>query len=99
MSSRPIRFTGANSVLSNFFPCYLQVPEYPDTTFNSAEHVFQYRNAGTNGYDGVADSILQAADGWEAKELAKGITHKTKMWEDAKASIAYNIMRTKVSKM
>ena len=65
-----IPFHSHNNVLSNFYPCKIEVD---NQVFNSVEHGYQYYQACAAGMHDLADEIKKAPHAGKAKGLSKRI--------------------------
>ena len=100
MSMHPIKFKGAHSVLSNFYPHWLHAEEL-GFWFYSVEQGYQHQCAIFNGYDDVAytlQTVTPCPDtGVICKELAKQrIKFKRESWRDVKEDILYDFLQLKL---
>ncbi len=76
---RRICFAQSTDVMSNIYPCDLI---YNKETFNSVEHGLHWQKATDLGETEVADQILKAKNGFEARTLSRQISRdKVKSWE------------------
>lgn len=99
---KPILFKGSNrnSILSNFHPHKLYVP-WLLSTWCSVEQPYQYLCALKNGYDQLANQILDLEagpnTGKDAKDLANLIPSfsKSQEWRNEKCSLIYSLMKLK----
>ena len=67
---QPLYFAGSKNILSNFYPSELQTQ---NTSFPTAEHLFQYRRAIVQNEQKLADRILHAETAMNAKALGKNL--------------------------
>ena len=86
-----IPFGGSSDILSNFYPCKIEIC---DITFPSAEHAYQYTKARMCGYEQLAAQILDAPTAWQAKKLSRHIDI-TPQWEEEKFTYMGQINRAK----
>lgn len=95
---RPISFKGATNVFSNFYPHWLEATPYNLWGYSVEQH-YQYLCANYNGYPKIANDILQVPpqedNGMVCKQLAKGITFKSEMWQECKANILFELLELK----
>ena len=91
--SRPrvIPFGGKTDVLSNFYPCQIEVY---GIRFPSAEHAYQYSKAMMCEREDIAANIYDASTAWKAKQLSHRLM-TTQRWETEKFSIMEDIIRAK----
>ena len=86
-----IAFNGENNILSNFFPCELNIYS---TSHKSAEHAFQYTKAVRCGDLDAAKLIQEAPDALSAKRLGDKIK-PNEQWTDTKESVMTEIIENK----
>ena len=86
-------FQGEKDVLSNFYPCQIQLWE---TQFSSSEHAYQFKKAETLGNTYVANSILCSPSARQAKQLSKQLGRGKPAWDDIKLNMMREIIRAKV---
>ena len=90
-ANSPLRFRGAKSCFSNFFPTPITIW---NTTFKSTEHAYQFRKAIEMGQHAVADDIRRAPSGWKAMDIAESIV-TNEHWGNIKQSIMYQLLQMK----
>lgn len=86
-----IAFNGEDNILSNFFPCELNMYGF---THKSAEHAFQYTKAVRCGDLDTAKTILEAKDALSAKRLGDKI-RPNEQWADTRESVMTEIIENK----
>ena len=95
---RPIRFKGPSSICSNFNPHWIEDKEL-GLTFYSLEQGYQHQCAMFNGYEDVADEILNVKPvhdiGRLCKGLAKKITFKRQSWATTKEAVLFDLLKLK----
>ena len=86
-----LAFSGKMDVLSNFYPCKIEVF---DMIFPSAEHAYQYTKAMMCGCKEIASKIYNAPTAWKAKQLSR-LIKTTEQWEADKYKHMLDINRAK----
>lgn len=84
-------FNGPSDVLSNFFPCSLDIY---GVTHRSAEHAFQYTKAVRCGDLDAASSIKEAPDALSAKRLGDKVL-PNEQWNETKRNVMEEIVENK----
>ena len=88
-STRPIKFKGAHSILSIFYPCSIR---YKGKTFPNVEHAYQYTKAIHHKDLFMARLVFTAATAWECKILSHRIA-TSRHWFSIKKSIMTNLFQ------
>lgn len=84
-------FKGRQSVMSNFYPCRLQVFGH---SFASSEHAYQYMKCIRCNRPEIAEQVLQTGDGLAVKRLVKVVATDAQ-WEAQRQSVMYEIITAK----
>ena len=88
-------FSGKKDVLSNFFPCEIDIY---GKHCKSAEHAYQYAKAVHQGQLQAAEEILQAPDAFQAKAQARSLQYSTD-WQSVKVDTMKEILNAKVEQV
>ena len=92
-----IPFHSHKNVLSNFFPCKIEVDNH---VFSSVEHGYQYYQASAAGMDDLADEIIRAPHAGKAKGLSKRIPSEFRdSWEKINTEKMRELIEAKVAQV
>lgn len=88
-------FQGSNDVLSNFYPCDINIH---GILAKSAEHAYQYTKCIRRGKLDIAKKVMNAENALAAKKLSRELPYDSK-WNDQKAEVMYDIIVEKTKQV
>ena len=92
-----IPFHSHRNILSNFFPCRIEVD---NLVLNSVEHGYQYYQATAAGMNDLADEIMRAPHAGKAKGLSKRIPSEFREnWEKTNTNKMRELIAAKLAQV